>query len=206
MKDWIFYVLHGQAVRHPRPNGFWKVGTMPAASVDARSFEPSLTWLTGRRNYGSHVDPDAEGRNGRVYTKPRIASPERSQRSTRVGYHPPKLGTCTVPDPIGWRPVYCGIDVDLKEIDQLIAAFAEDEGWLIRNRGQVRRGIKGGYTGAIEIIDGGLDLYDLIFRIGSSPSSAGRRLSEAQRSDLDALTKGLAQGTWKLRPGAPTAA
>lgn len=198
MKDWIFYVLRGQTSAEQQPSFFWKVGTLPSSCVP-QPLPASWTMpMNGRTTYGSYVDPELSATQ-RIYFPSKASSREGSARSTTIGYRPPQLGAKTVADPIAWEMVHFGVRVGSKQIDQLIAAFADDEGKLIRNRGRLRRPITGDrYSGAIEIIDGRTDLFALICWIGlysDRPNLQTRRMSAQHREDIEALS-------WQLAPKA----
>lgn len=184
---WHFYILRGFAVADSS-RSFWKVGT--ALPTFDEKGKPITFSMRGRTAYGNYVDPTLT-RTGQDRVNAVYAAPQNN--NIKISYRPPHLGMNAVADRIKWHPVVTHAIVATKELDQLIAAFSDDIGGLIHNRGQllfsspIRK-----FRGAIELINGNIDIYDLISAIATTPNTISRRkLSESMRADIEQLDEQL---------------
>ncbi len=184
---WLFYVLKGLAVAD-NSQSFWKVGTA-VRTFDNQGMLTAFS-MRGRTAYGNYFDATLT-RAGQYRANAVYATPQKEK--TTVSYRPPLLGINAVASRIAWHPLITHPIVATKELDQVIAAFSDDVGVLIHDRGRLLSASPiPKFRGAIELIDGKTDLYDLVSAIATAPSTISRRkLTEKMRTDIEHLAEQL---------------
>ena len=138
-------------------------------------------------NYGAYVDPSMSASKRRRANS--VYRP--SKKHNRLSYNPPRLSPKAVADPIEWECIFSHAFVRRKELDQIIAAVADDAGMLVANRGSFLKKSSGiRYRGAIEIIDGSTDIIRLLSSIVSThlPSRA-KYLSKSDKKDINNIIR-----------------